>query len=264
MTALPPMAELVAPANWERIEFISDLHLQASEPATFSAFSTYLRDTAAQAVFILGDLFEVWVGDDAGLDTADAASVFERECMAALKAASVRCDIHFLHGNRDFLLGDAMAIACGMRLLADPTILVWRGRRILLTHGDALCLADVDYLAFRAQVRTAGWRETFLAKPLAERRAVAADMRARSREAQKDRAANGQTWADVDELEAVRWLAAARGDTLIHGHTHRPGRHAMSGRTERVVLSDWEPAATPPRADAWRLDPSGLRRVILV
>ena len=144
------------------------------------AWEHYLAHTRADAVFILGDLFEVWVGDD-GLQGQDDDARFEQRCVEILRAAAARRAVHFMHGNRDFLFGQAAAAgAAGLTLLDDPTVLTFGGQRWLLTHGDALCLDDRDYLQFRAQVRTTAWQQNFLAQPLAERRAFARGLRQQS------------------------------------------------------------------------------------
>ncbi|MDP9043729.1 MAG: UDP-2,3-diacylglucosamine diphosphatase, partial [Pseudomonadota bacterium] len=156
--------EVFAPADWRRVDFISDLHLAADTPRTFQAWRDYLLATPADAVFILGDLFEAWVGDDAREDGFDA------EATAVLTAAAARRPVYFMAGNRDFLLGSEMLAACGMQRLVDPCVLVAFGSRTLLTHGDAWCVADVDYQTFRAQVRQPAWQAQVLAAPLAQRR----------------------------------------------------------------------------------------------
>ena len=254
---------LIAPPGWRTIDFISDLHLQASEPLTFAAWQNYMAQTRADAAFILGDLFEVWVGDDAAVGGAaggdmaggDAtghvvqADGFERQCAAVLQAAAARIPVFFMHGNRDFLIGAALMAQCHCTLLDDPTVLEFGGQRWLLSHGDALCLADTDYLKFRAGVRSPAWQQDFLAKPLAERRAIARDLRLRS-EAKKQSAA---TYADVDADAARAWLREAGAGHLVHGHTHRPADHVLGPGLHRIVLSDWDLAAQPPRAEVLRL-----------
>ena len=249
---MPRFEELVAPSGWRTVEFISDLHLQASEPATVAAWQHYLQTTQADALFILGDLFEVWVGDDA---MAEPGS-FESEGCAALQAAAQRLPVYFMQGNRDFLAGVAFLAHCGITGLADPTVLVFGAQRIVLSHGDLLCLDDVDYQRFRVQARSSAWQQQFLAQPLATRRAQARGIRQQS-EARKQ---SGVTYADVDGPAAIAWLQAARAQTLIHGHTHRPADHALAPGLQRVVLSDWDAAAQPPRAEILRLSASGLER----
>ena len=252
--AVPRFAQLDAAPHWRTADFISDLHLQPGEPATFDAWRRYMRETPADALFILGDLFEAWVGDDAAL-----APGFEADCATVLRATAQRLQLFFMHGNRDFLVGRGFIAACGATLLQDPTVLDFTGSRWLLTHGDLLCLDDSDYLNFREQVRAPAWQREFLARPLAERKAIAGAMRSQS-EARKH---SGAAYADVDTPAAQAWLDAARAQTLIHGHTHRPASHALDNRRQRFVLSDWDAAAMPPRLEAVRLSTAGLQRVSL-
>jgi UDP-2,3-diacylglucosamine hydrolase len=239
---------LQAGEHWRSVELLSDLHLQAGDPATFAVWRDYLQTTSADAVFILGDLFEAWVGDDAACEPGFAA-----ECAAVLRAASAQRPLYFLHGNRDFLVGPALAASCGFTLLQDPTVLAFGTGRWLLTHGDALCLADTEYLAFRAQVRNPIWIAGFLSRPLAEREALARQMRDAS-EARHQTVLNP---ADVDPTLARLWLEAASAPMMIHGHTHRPAEHDLGGGHLRVVLSDWDARATPPRQQVLRLSASG-------
>jgi UDP-2,3-diacylglucosamine hydrolase len=257
------MAELLAPPSWRTVDFISDLHLQASDPATFAAWQHYLESTPADAVFILGDLFEVWVGDDAiGGDLHSPAAGFDARCAQVMGNAAGRLALFFMHGNRDFLVGQGLMDLCNATLLQDPTVLVFpagSGRRWVLSHGDALCLGDVDYMAFRSQVRTDEWQRAFLAKPLAERQAIARGLREQS-EARKK---SGVQYADVDTEAARQWLQAAASHTLIHGHTHKPAVHDLGGGYSRVVLTDWDLAAPVPRAEVLRLTSAGLQRIAL-
>lgn len=237
--------ELHTPSHWQRIDFISDLHLQASEPQTFEAWRQYLDQTSADAVFILGDLFEVWVGDDVLTQT----SSFEAECSRVLHRASRRLPLYLMHGNRDFLMGDALMRACGATLLPDPTVLQFGPARWLLSHGDALCLGDTDYQVFRSQVRSPEWQHTFLSQPLAMRQDIARSLRSQS-EARKQM---GTEYADVDTPAALQWLATENASHLLHGHTHKPGFHTLDTAHDRTVLSDWDLGATPPRAEVLRL-----------
>ena len=251
-TVAPPWPVLQAPAHWRRLDFISDLHLQASEPATFNAWQHFMQTTPADAVFILGDLFEVWVGDDV-LATAG----FEAGCTQILKAASQRLSIFVMHGNRDFLLGPTFAKAGGLTLLNDPSVLNFAGQHWLLSHGDALCLGDTDYLRFRAQVRSAAWQENFLNLPLAQRQEMAQDMRRQSETHKR----SGAPYADLDEPMTCHWLDLAQASTLIHGHTHKPADHQMTPGLRRIVLSDWDATATPARAEVLRLSAASVDQV---
>jgi UDP-2,3-diacylglucosamine hydrolase len=252
---LPPLQAISAPSSWKCIDFISDLHLDASRPHTFDAWKHFLANTAGQAVFILGDLFEAWIGDDACLQEG-----FEAETVRALHQAA-RCRwIGFLPGNRDFLVGSALLQRIGVHLIADPTVLEAHGQRILLTHGDLLCLEDVDYQRFRLQVRDPNWQRFFLARPLAERRELARNMRDASRQHQNKIAA----WADVDPGAALSWLTQAQCSVLVHGHTHRPGTQSMAPGYERHVLTDWElDDPGPARAEILRLTHEGFARIKL-
>jgi UDP-2,3-diacylglucosamine hydrolase len=260
LQAAPPSA-LVALPLWQAVDFISDLHLHASEPLTFAAWQRYMATTSADAVFILGDLFEVWVGDDAAGGTAhregatpedaalDADAGFEAQCAAILRQTASRIPVFFMRGNRDFLVGPALMAQCGCTLLDDPTVLDFGGVRWLLSHGDALCLADTEYLKFRAMVRGDDWQQNFLAKPLAERRAIARALRSQS-EARKQ---SGVTWIDVDTGAAINALRNAGASHMIHGHTHQPADHALQPGLQRSVLSDWDLAAATPRAEVLRV-----------
>jgi len=247
--------EIVAPPAWRTVDLISDLHLQPSEPATVEAWQGYLDTTPADAVFILGDLFEVWVGDDAA-----ALPGFEARCAEVLRAASARRPLFFMHGNRDFLVGADFAARCGMTLVADPTVLLLHGERWLLSHGDALCLEDKDYLRFRAQVRTPEWQQALLARPLEERRTLARSVRAQSEDRKRS---PDMVWADVDADAARDWLRQAGATSLVHGHTHRPAIHDLGHGMRRIVLSDWDAAAHPPRAQLLCLSSAGAQRVDL-
>lgn len=237
---------LEAPAHWRTLDFISDLHLQTSQPATFAAWQDFMQRSPADAIFILGDLFEAWVGDDL-LDAGPDA--FEARCAQVLQAAAQRLALFFLHGNRDFLIGAGFSKACGLTLLPDPCTLDMGGQRWLLSHGDALCLADRDYLQFRAQVRAPAWQQHFLQQPLAQRLVIARQLRNQSKTHQQSLG----DYADVDAAGACDWLRAAQASTLLHGHTHRPGAHDLGHGMRRIVLSDWDLDAMPARAEVLRL-----------
>ncbi|MCW5637046.1 MAG: UDP-2,3-diacylglucosamine diphosphatase [Rubrivivax sp.] len=249
--ALPPPAPYVAPAHWRAIEFISDLHLAEAMPATLAAFAAHLAHTDADAVFILGDLFELWVGDDARHEP------FAERCVQVLAAASAQRTMAVMVGNRDFLIGPGLLAACGAAALPDPTLLEAFGQRVLLTHGDALCLADHAYQAFRRQVRDPAWLSTFLARPLDERLAFARQIRQAS---DTRRQFDGDMAADVDTQAAIVLLRDAGSRTLVHGHTHRPGTEAWPGGLVRHVLSDWDLDGAA-RAEVLRLTREGFVRL---
>lgn len=217
------------------------------------AWRRYMATTTADALFLLGDLFEAWVGDDAAREAG-----FEAECADVLRATAQRLPVFFLAGNRDFLVGSALAQATGITLLADPTVFCFGARRWLLSHGDALCLDDREYLAFRATVRGEQWQREFLALPLPARREIARGLRAESEDLKR----TDRVYADVDTPAALEWLRAAAADVLVHGHTHRPAEHALDATHRRIVLSDWDAQASPPRLQALRLTLEGdARRV---
>ncbi len=234
--------------------FVSDLHLAPQRPAMAAAFSRLLRTDAraAQRLYILGDLFDYWIGDD---DLADPFHAAVAADLSALAAAG--CTIHFMPGNRDFLLGERFAQAAGLSILTDPTRIELAGMPTLLLHGDTLCLDDVDYLAFRAKVHDAAWQAGFLAQPLEQRRATALQLRADSTASQQEKAAEIMDVA----LRAVEQAFRAYGCTrMIHGHTHRPARHEhrIDGKPcERWVLADWY-----RRASWLRCDDNGCRAVV--
>jgi UDP-2,3-diacylglucosamine hydrolase len=253
MSANSRVAEIVAPPAWRSIDFISDLHLADDTPRGFAAWCDYLSRTSADAVFILGDLFEAWVGDDA------RHAGFEAHGAAVLTQSAARRCIAFMVGNRDFLLGHDMLAACGVLQLADPTVLSAFGERVLLSHGDAWCVADVDYQAFRQQVRDPAWQAQVLSRPLAERRLLARSMRS---ESERKAAAHQGDWFDVDRATALHWMTEADAGTLVHGHTHRPATETLAPGFVRHVLSDWELDHGPmPRAEVLRWQPGRWARL---
>ncbi len=252
---MPDIFHLTVPVHWRTLDFIADMHLKQEELCTFAAWQQYLLHTPADAVFLLGDVFEAWLGDDCTLPGS-----FERRCQAVLRAAAVRRTLFFMAGNRDFLIGQKFLARAHMQPLPDPTALHFGGQCWLLTHGDALCTDDTRYQHFRAQVRAPEWQAAFLARPLAARQAIAQKMRQAS-EAEHA----GRGYAHIDETLAVQWLHAAGSHTLIHGHTHQPGEYAMGEKDEelrRIVLSDWHLTASVHRLDVLRLDANGWRRVV--
>lgn len=251
--------EIHALPQWQRVDFISDIHLHASDPLTRAAWDRYLDSSDADALFILGDLFDVWVGDDAleeGAASAGSPSSFERDCVAQLQRAAQRLPVYVMHGNRDFLLSSDFARLAQVHLIADPCVLVFGGKRYLLSHGDALCVADQPYQAFRAMVRSAEWQQTFLARSLTDRRAQAKAMRSASEDRKAQQSATGQAWIDVDVTLAKRWMDELDCDHFIHGHTHEGRDHplpASKALAVRHVLSDWDLQHTPPRGFVLRL-----------
>jgi UDP-2,3-diacylglucosamine hydrolase len=234
-----------APADWAQIGFISDLHLGADTPVLQQRLARWLADAEIDALFILGDLFEAWVGDDA------IALPYAQQLAATLKGS--RLPVFFQHGNRDFLLGPAMAEACGMQLLDELSVLDAFGQRLLLAHGDAQCLSDTAYMAFRAQVRTAEWQAEFLRHPLDARLKAAAQMRDASRQSQGQKT----EYAEPDAALCRAQLAEAGSTLMLHGHTHRPGRVELGEGCARLVLSDWDEG----RGDALIWSHGGWERV---
>jgi UDP-2,3-diacylglucosamine hydrolase len=231
--------------------FISDLHLQPAQPQLLEACLQFLLETAAgaDALYILGDLFEAWVGDD---DDAPWLPPL-RDALKRLRDGGTR--LYFLHGNRDFLVGKPFAQQCGMELLPESVVIELYGRQALLLHGDTLCTEDREYLAMRAQLHNPLWQQAVLGKSLAERRVLAASLRMESKAAGAQKSAEIM---DVTPAEVERVMAANGVDLLIHGHTHRPARHDLrvSGKAaERIVLGDWGSTLWYLRADATgRLD----------
>lgn len=240
--------------------FLADLHLSPSIPRTVSAFERFIDGidaTDVGQVYILGDLFEFWIGDDMMTSPFTAAVVAR---LASLRERGIR--LFVMHGNRDFLLGKRFAQAAGAQLIDDPTLFEGFGRRWLLTHGDALCTDDMAYQRFRATTRKRWIQCFFLRWPLRLRTRIAANMRAKSEQAGPAR----MHITDVNR-DAVAALFDASGvDGIIQGHTHRPATHdeTRNGQARtRWVLADWEMDATPPRGGYLRLDEHGLHAISL-
>jgi len=231
---------------------ISDLHLSASRPATTRALLALLAGPArgAAALYILGDLFDYWIGDE---DIEDPSIRPVVDALAAVTAAGTQ--VSFMHGNRDFLLGPRFAAASGIHLLADPLLLELDGVPTLLMHGDTLCVEDAAYNRFRATVRDPAWQRAFLDRPLSARREEAQRLRAISEHEKKGKSAEIM---DVTPSEVFRVLRAFGYPRLVHGHTHRPARHLhpVDGRCcERWVLPDWQHVAAGLMAEGRRLLP---------
>ncbi len=231
--------------------FISDLHLDAERPQVTELFGRFLREEArrADALYILGDLFEAWVGDD---DPSETGAFVARE-LAALADSGV--PVSFIRGNRDFLVGDAFARRARMAILPDPAVVVLHGEPTLLMHGDTLCTDDVAYQQFRAQVRNPAWQQGFLSQPLAARVAFAQQARAASKAHQAGLQDKGamETITDVAPDTVAATLQRFGITRLIHGHTHRPAIHELdvAGRAhQRIVLGDWYDQGSVLRVDA--------------
>jgi UDP-2,3-diacylglucosamine hydrolase len=234
--------------------FASDVHLQASLPQTTQAFLDFLHKRAIEAkqLYLLGDLFEYWAGDD------DIASLYNRRIVTALRDASdAGVKIFWIAGNRDFLIGADFATATGATILPDPSVATIAGQRIALAHGDAQCTDDSDYMMFREKVRQQEWQRNFLAMPLAQRKAIIEGLRNDSREAQR---AKSYAIMDVNERAITSLFDATATSILIHGHTHRPARHELEWRgasRTRYVLPDWDCDANPPRGGWLELHEDG-------
>lgn len=226
--------------------FISDLHLDQSRPDISDQFVQFLKGPAsdAEALYILGDLFEAWIGDDD--DNPAALSV-----VAGLnELARSGVITYFMVGNRDFLVGDTFLERAGCRSLMEPTVVDLYGQRVLLVHGDSLCVDDHEYMAFRTMVRNPAWQAAFLAKPLGERRAIAEQARlvSKSNTAQKP-----AEIMDVNPDAVAALMMEQRVNILLHGHTHRPNIHSFnlpSGPATRIVLGDWYTQGSNLRWDA--------------
>lgn len=226
--------------------FISDLHLDASRPAATRAFLRFLDKDAkmADALYILGDLFEVWLGDD------DDSEFANRIQDALARFAEVGPPVYFIHGNRDFLIRSEFAKRTHVQLLNDPTTVMLYDyeRPILLSHGDSLCTLDHDYMAFRQRARSPQWQDEILAQPIEIRRQLAADIRSKSKAMNSSKP---EDIMDVTPQEVVRVMEQEGVLTMIHGHTHRPfdhnvDLHGKNGR--RIVLGDWDTKAWCARA----------------
>ena len=233
--------------------FTSDLHLEPTRPAITALFLDFLERRArqAQALYILGDLFEAWIGDD------DDAELGRTVAMALRRLTDQGVPTYFLHGNRDFLLGERFTVATGIQLLPESVVINLAGERVLLLHGDTLCTDDVEYQAFRAQVRDPAWQARTLALPLAQRRALAGQLRETSQQAARQKAADIM---DVHPAAVDQALRAHGVRRLIHGHTHRPAIHqwTLDGQpVQRAVLSDWhdhQGGVLVCDAAGWRLE----------
>lgn len=237
------------------IFILSDLHLCAERPLATRAFNRFLSEHAphAQAVYLLGDLVEYWIGDDTlEVDPPDFI-----DPLRAVTDSGVA--VFFMHGNRDFLMGSRFAAATGCRMLADPTVEVFFGIKTLLMHGDTLCVDDVAYQRFRTLVRDPHWQRDFLSKSYSERTTLAQSARTESRQHARDQP---EYIMDVNQSAVEDAMRRAGVSRLIHGHTHRPDTHHfhLDGQpAERIVLGDWY-----QHASALRLDASGIQTIQLI
>ncbi len=216
--------------------FISDLHLDEKRPDIVRAFYHFLVQKAAkaEALYVLGDIYEAWVGDD------DDAELARSSVKAFKKLSDSGTQLYFLHGNRDFLLGEQFAIETGGTLLSDPCKIDLYGTPTLLMHGDSLCTADIEYQQVRVQLRSAEWQQQLLSQPLAARRQLAEQLRMASSEATSNKA---EDIMDVTPEEVTKVMQAHRCLELIHGHTHRPAEHDFTidnQPAKRTVLGDWD------------------------
>ncbi len=215
--------------------FISDLHLEESRPDITGAFLRFLDQKAAgaEALYILGDFFEAWIGDD------ERTPLQEQVAAALRNLSDSGTRILLMHGNRDFLIGDDFCKCAGATLLGDPVVADLYGTPTLLVHGDSLCTADVEYQKFRASMRNVQWQKTFLARPLADRQLVARQLRDISMARNKGKES---FIMDVTPKEVVEVMEAHNVQSLIHGHTHRPAEHELEANgqpAKRIVLGDW-------------------------
>jgi len=227
--------------------FISDLHLSSNQPRSMADFRYMVDEYAskAEALYILGDLFEYWAGDD------DIEDEFHSQVVAALASlASHHTRVYLLRGNRDLLMGEALAKACHATLLDDPALINLHGTPTLLSHGDTLCTDDVDYIRHRERMYDADFQRDFLSKPLAVRKTAIEEMREQSAAAKQDK---DDAVMDVNDAAVVALLRKYHYPRLIHGHTHRPARHEHivdDHDCERWVLGDWYQQGTALRVDA--------------
>lgn len=234
-----PLLPLPTPRNHHQPAmttlFISDLHLDASRPEITAAFERFMTQVApgSEALYILGDFFEVWIGDD---DRSD----FNQTIINLLKAYSDSGKaLYIMVGNRDFLMGEEFASQCGATLLNDPTAIDLYGTPTLLMHGDSMCTKDEEYMAFRQQARSPQWQQQLLAQPIEARRAIAKQLREQSKSMSSMKA---EDIMDVTLEEVIREMTEHQTTRMIHGHTHRPARHQVElgdGIGERIVLGDW-------------------------
>lgn len=234
--------------------FISDLHLESDRPEISEQFLAFLDGEArgAEALYILGDLFEVWLGDD-------DPNPYYLDMKLALRALSIaEVPVFFMHGNRDFMIGQQFAADTGITILDDPTVVNIYGRNVLLSHGDALCTDDVQYQQVRTMTRDPQWQSMMLAKSIEERIAFA--VQAREQSIARGESINAEI-TDVNQDAVVAMLRKYRVDTMLHGHTHRPAVHDIdlgSSTATRIVMGDWY-----EQGSVVRWDPLGPRLEVM-
>lgn len=225
--------------------FISDLHLEEARPDITDAFLAFLKEKAMgiDALYILGDFFEAWIGDD------EKTPLQNQVAQALHEVSESGTTLYLMHGNRDFLIGEDYSRRCGATLLPDPTVVDLYGTPTLLMHGDSLCTADEEYQKFRASMRNDQWQQMFLQRPLADRQMVARQLREISMAKNQGKA---EHIMDVTPEEVVREMEEHGVQRMIHGHTHRPASHQLEANeapATRIVLGDWA-------ENAWWLDVS--------
>lgn len=225
--------------------FISDLHLQPSQPKLAEGFRVFIEKIRADAqqLFILGDFFDSWIGDDEDdpfyVDTVNFLKSLVDDGIA----------VFFQHGNRDFLIGESLSKKTGIEILPEMKIITLAGKQVLLMHGDSLCTADKEYMAFRAQVRNPAWQAQVMSTSLDQRRQLAAQIRTKSINSNKAEDITDVSPKDVSDLFENNAI-----DILLHGHTHRPARHTLADQKERIVLGDWGDTGWYVKADDHSID----------
>lgn len=227
--------------------FISDLHLHPRRSDLARAFYRFADKKIADSdtLYILGDFFDAWIGDDEDHPFYLAA----RDKLRSLGERDI--DVYFMHGNRDFLIQSGFAKDAGVTLIDDPTSIEIAGKKVLLMHGDSLCTRDAQYMAFRNQVRSNTWQQTVLAIPLEQRRVMAAEMRKKSKSMNSNKA---EDIMDVTPAEVDAVIRKFNVDILLHGHTHRPARHKLPDKKERIVLGDWDQQGWYVKADDFTIE----------
>ncbi len=225
--------------------FISDLHLDPERPDIQNCFDQFINScledaSNIDAAYILGDLFEVWIGDDASIP------VYQHSISQLKRLSQQNIKLFVMHGNRDFLLGPAFEIAAGCTLIPDLYHLKTEQETLLLSHGDIFCTDDIEYMQFRKMVRNPAWKKEFLAKSIAERIEIARSMRNKSKQTGQKKARQHSDIMDVNQASIESIMSQQGVNTLIHGHTHRPATHHFilhRQAARRIVLPDWKPCA---------------------